>query len=210
VANSGASVLFTIHQPSSEIFNAFDRLILMNSGRCMYQGPTERIGGFFKKRGHKIPKTYNPADFVMDVAQAHSIEQLESDGFFPADKRRLPAPFVGGSDGKDELGITITGHQSSTKNDPKPGMATQVTMLFQRELHNMKRDKRVLGGRFLFTAFLGLLMYVLLLCLGHTASVGENVFEFFLTFWCFSFSQQRRYFSGCRGTAIGIHLEFNK
>lgn len=32
VANAGASVLFTIHQPSSEIFNSFDHLILMNQG----------------------------------------------------------------------------------------------------------------------------------------------------------------------------------
>jgi ABC-type multidrug transport system ATPase subunit len=34
--NAGASVLFTFHQPSSEIFNSFDRLILMNMGRVMF------------------------------------------------------------------------------------------------------------------------------------------------------------------------------
>lgn len=127
----------------------------------MYQGPTERLTGYFKKRGHKIPKTYNPADFVMNVAQSNSMEQLENDGFFPKDKRRLPAPYVGGSNGKDELGITITSHHHSSsdkKKDPPPGMVTQVKMLFIREFRNMKRDKRVLGGRFVFTAFLGLLM----------------------------------------------------
>ena len=33
VALAGSSVLFTIHQPSSEIFNSFDSLILLNKGR---------------------------------------------------------------------------------------------------------------------------------------------------------------------------------
>ena len=37
VANAGSSVIFTIHQPASEIFNSFNHLILLNKGRSMYQ-----------------------------------------------------------------------------------------------------------------------------------------------------------------------------
>lgn len=169
VANSGASVLFTIHQPSSEIFNAFDRLILMNQGRVMFQGPTDHIASYFKKRGHKIPKKYNPADFIMNVAQAHSMEELAKEGFFPIDKRRLPAPLIGGSDGKDELGITITGRHN-LNDESQPGLTTQVKMLFTREVHNMVRDKSVLGGRFVFTTFLGLLIGVIFLGVGEEPS----------------------------------------
>ena len=47
VANAGASVLFTIHQPSSEIFNSFDHLILLNAGRVMYQGSVGNVPTFF-------------------------------------------------------------------------------------------------------------------------------------------------------------------
>jgi ABC-type multidrug transport system ATPase subunit len=65
VANAGASVLFTIHQPSSEVFEMFDHFILMNKGRVMYQGPTGSIEKYFADRGHPIPPRYNPADFVM-------------------------------------------------------------------------------------------------------------------------------------------------
>lgn len=65
VANAGASVLFTIHQPSSEIFETFNHLILMNGGRVMYQGSVENISTFFGTRGHPVPRNYNPADWCI-------------------------------------------------------------------------------------------------------------------------------------------------
>ena len=65
VANAGSSVLFTIHQPSSEIFNSFDRLILMNKGRVMFQGPVGDVPNYFGERGFPNPPNYNPADWVM-------------------------------------------------------------------------------------------------------------------------------------------------
>lgn len=65
VANSGASVMFTIHQPSSEIFNSFDHLILMNHGRVMYQGSVQNVPQFFGNCGHPNPPNYNPADWIM-------------------------------------------------------------------------------------------------------------------------------------------------
>lgn len=65
VANAGSSVLFTIHQPSSEIFNSFDHLILMNKGRVMYQGPVAAVPDYFEARGHANPPHYNPADWIM-------------------------------------------------------------------------------------------------------------------------------------------------
>ncbi|KAL3907555.1 MAG: hypothetical protein SGILL_008825 [Bacillariaceae sp.] len=173
VASSGASVLFTIHQPSSEIFNAFDRLILMNKGRVMWQGQTFKLNSYFKKHGHKIPKGYNPSDWIMHVAQAYPIDQLEQDGFFPRDKRRLPPAFTEPmEDGKDALGITVKGSSSFLAKDSEspPGIGTQIKMLFIREMNNMKRDKSVLGGRFAFTAFLGLLIGVIFLDVGESDS----------------------------------------
>ena len=76
VANAGSSVLFTIHQPSSEIFRSFDRLILMNKGRVMYQGAVNDIPDYFEARGQPLPLHYNPADWIMNVAQVNTVEDL--------------------------------------------------------------------------------------------------------------------------------------
>lgn len=169
VANAGASVLFTIHQPSSEIFNSFDSLILMNMGRVMYQGPTHDVPNFFGQRGHPNPPNFNPADWIMQVAQSVTMEQLNKDGFFPKDDRDIGDAFSGHEDGKDSLGITITTREadSGNRDDSQPGMGTQISMLFNRELRNLKRDKMALGARLGLTTFLSLLVGVIFLGVGE-------------------------------------------
>jgi ABC-type multidrug transport system ATPase subunit len=168
VANAGASVLFTIHQPASEIFNSFDHLILMNKGRVMYQGPVAGVPQYFADRGHPNPPNYNPADWIMNVAQSVDVEQLDKDGFFPKDDRDMAEPFTE-EEGKDELGITITGHPAEEHWDTRRvTMLTEVRMLFQRELTNLMRDTVAVGSRFGLTIFLGILIGIIFLNVGET------------------------------------------
>eukprot|EP00523_Entomoneis_sp_CCMP467_P011133 CAMPEP_0168725064 /NCGR_PEP_ID=MMETSP0724-20121128/3959_1 /TAXON_ID=265536 /ORGANISM="Amphiprora sp., Strain CCMP467" /LENGTH=609 /DNA_ID=CAMNT_0008771833 /DNA_START=209 /DNA_END=2035 /DNA_ORIENTATION=- len=174
VANAGASVLFTIHQPSSEIFNSFDHLILLNKGRVMYQGAVSGVPDFFAARGHPNPTNYNPSDHVMNVAQSVSIEELDKAGFFPEDDRDIGEPFEAG-EGQDALGITITRRSMSFRDareldDSPPGFMQQTKLLFQREWKNLGRDVAALGARFGLTVFLSILIGVIFLDVGATDS----------------------------------------
>jgi ABC-type multidrug transport system permease subunit len=179
VANAGASVLFTIHQPSSEIFNSFDHLILLNKGRVMYQGEVSDIPDYFAARGRPNPPNFNPADWIMNVAQSVPFDTLDTEGFFPQDPRDVGEPFTP-EEGKDALGITITrrtimpgsnSQQAGETNDVKPpGLFTQISMLFTREINNLTRDVAALGARFGITAFLALLIGVIFLNVGETDS----------------------------------------
>jgi len=65
VTNAGSSVLFTIHQPSSDVFNSFDQIILMNSGQVMASGTVDDMHPLFSDNGYMIPDHYNPADWMM-------------------------------------------------------------------------------------------------------------------------------------------------
>jgi ABC-type multidrug transport system permease subunit len=182
VANAGASVLFTIHQPSSEIFNSFDHLILLNKGRVMYQGEVSGVPDYFAARARPNPPNFNPADWIMNVAQSVPFDTLDAEGFFLQDPRDVGDAFTP-EEGKDALGITITrrsilpGASSSSSSKAAgavvvkpPGFFTQINLLFTREINNLSRDVAAVGARFGLTSVMSLLIGTIFLNVGETDS----------------------------------------
>jgi ABC-type multidrug transport system ATPase subunit len=49
------TIAMTIHQPSSDIYQLFDRLILLVAGKLVYQGSASEAEGYFTKIGFKSP-----------------------------------------------------------------------------------------------------------------------------------------------------------
>lgn len=66
------TVVLTIHQPSSEIYRLFDKLLLLSYGEVAYFGPAGRDAvRFFAEAGKPCPEMFNPAD--------HFIKTLSDD-----------------------------------------------------------------------------------------------------------------------------------
>lgn len=57
LANEGRTIVSTIHQPSSEVFAEFDRLMLLVEGRCIFQGRSSDANTYFKDMGRICPQT---------------------------------------------------------------------------------------------------------------------------------------------------------
>lgn len=49
MALKGKTVIVTIHQPSSEVFAMFDKVLLLAEGRVAYLGSSENACDFFKQ-----------------------------------------------------------------------------------------------------------------------------------------------------------------
>ncbi|XP_044009631.1 protein scarlet-like isoform X1 [Aphidius gifuensis] len=64
-ASRGKTVLCTIHQPSSSIFDKFHRIILVADGRIAFAGTRDQALQFFAKQGYKCPSNFNPADYFV-------------------------------------------------------------------------------------------------------------------------------------------------
>merc|ERR1711966_312534 len=54
------AIVCTIHQPSTAVFNGFDRVMLLSSGRVAYLGTSKDVLPYFEKIGHKMPANTNP------------------------------------------------------------------------------------------------------------------------------------------------------
>ena len=67
LSRKGKTIISTIHQPSSESFLEFDRLLLMSDGYCVYQGEAKESARYFRELGFKLPAFTNPADTYMRI-----------------------------------------------------------------------------------------------------------------------------------------------
>ena len=68
LADSGeCTVVATLHQPQSKIYQMFDSLLLMKKGHILYQGAANMAADYFAKSGYPCPELTNPADHLLDV-----------------------------------------------------------------------------------------------------------------------------------------------
>ena len=58
------TVIFTIHQPCSNIVSPFDQLILLAAGKLVYSGEFPKCQDYFALIGQPCPPGFNIADFL--------------------------------------------------------------------------------------------------------------------------------------------------
>lgn len=76
LANKGKNIIFTIHQPSSDIFCLFDQLMLISDGKFIYQGDAAEGTNYFASIGHPCPEYANPADHYIQITHTYDRENL--------------------------------------------------------------------------------------------------------------------------------------
>ncbi|XP_076915871.1 ABC transporter G family member 32-like [Bidens hawaiensis] len=86
IVNTGRTIICTIHQPSIDIFESFDELLLMkHGGTLIYAGPlgtgSHKLIQFFEavKGVPKIRPGYNPATWILEVTSVTEENHLGVD-----------------------------------------------------------------------------------------------------------------------------------
>ncbi|KAM8718200.1 hypothetical protein ACLKA7_004846 [Drosophila subpalustris] len=197
LAAGGRTVICSIHTPSAKIFDMFDKVYVLAEGQCIYQGCGANIVPFMHYIGLSCPLTYNPADFIIEVAchdygdiyHNHMVEAVNNGRV----TRWTPPTNV--SDGK----------KTPTKSDTTSGASScyeieqfeeeinpkllisksswwmQYKLLLMRMMLQMWRDKSHIKLKFYMNIILALIVGGIYLGVGRHASKALFNFGFMFT-----------------------------
>ncbi|KAH3759543.1 ABC transporter [Pelomyxa schiedti] len=162
LARSGKIVICTIHQPRSNTFFLFDKLLLLNHGQMVYFGNALDSLSYFKPFGYKCPKNENGADFLLDTLATiprdsqtlKDIVSLAQDKF----KKQCQLDLEGETEG-----YTLGDVHSS----PSASIWTQLLMLTQRQWRRNWRDPIMLLSSLIQYIVLALFMGAMYRKLGN-------------------------------------------
>ncbi|KAF8519557.1 hypothetical protein JB92DRAFT_3141717 [Gautieria morchelliformis] len=73
--NYNRTVIFTIHQPRSNIVALFDQLILLAQGKLVYSGALAKCQAYFEHIGHPCPPGFNIGDYLIDLTMQAGSEE---------------------------------------------------------------------------------------------------------------------------------------
>ncbi|KAG1342343.1 ABC transporter G family member 11 [Cocos nucifera] len=74
--HDGRTIIASIHQPSSEVFELFDNLCLLSSGKTVYFGPASLTNEFFARNGFPCPSLRNPSDHYLRTINRDFDEEI--------------------------------------------------------------------------------------------------------------------------------------
>ncbi|KAK5995458.1 putative ABC transporter ATP-binding protein/permease [Cladobotryum mycophilum] len=167
LAQKGRTIITTIHQPRSEIWDLFDNLIVLTKGSPVYSGSTAECLPWFQRLGFQLPPFVNPAEFVIDIAAvdnrtpelesetAARVERLKAAWGAEAEERFLPLENV----------INIHGRRkhAATKH---AGFWRQLRILTDRTLKVTYRDSLGMSASILEAIVMGAIVGYLFFNLG--------------------------------------------
>ncbi|KIW07377.1 uncharacterized protein PV09_02221 [Verruconis gallopava] len=145
------TVVFTIHQPRSNIAALFDRLILLAKGKVVYSGPFSQCQSYFDDIGFSCPPGFNIADYLVDLTMHAGIPRSpiheDSSVFNPRDLPPTRAsstiaiksvPSVSGS-----MGVESTGSPPESQSLLRPKYPRKTSIRQQQERQLFTRKKPV-------------------------------------------------------------------
>ncbi|CAK9181178.1 unnamed protein product [Ilex paraguariensis] len=74
-----SSAIMSLTQLSQEVFDLFDRIILLSDGHVLFQGPRQDAVPYFANHGYKKPSHVEAAEFLEDIAAGDGYQYMAPD-----------------------------------------------------------------------------------------------------------------------------------
>ncbi|KAL1739863.1 P-loop containing nucleoside triphosphate hydrolase protein [Schizophyllum fasciatum] len=148
LAQEGRTVIITIHQSRSELFDQFGNLLLLaKGGHVAYAGPAADMIAYFGALGHAYPPMSNPSDWALDLISV----DLRSAGEEAASRAKVQRVLDAYDPGAHfNLGaqrqVALPGELGRMRKQMAP-FYVALPILLRRGLLNFKRQPNLGGAR---------------------------------------------------------------
>ncbi|KAH8890311.1 P-loop containing nucleoside triphosphate hydrolase protein [Thozetella sp. PMI_491] len=154
-------VIASIHQPSTRVFNLFDKVLLMSLGKPHYFGPVSTVASHFQSLGHEIPQYANPAETVLEMVNIDFAQDRE----LSADRLAEMQQTWSSSPRATDLSAAIAEVENQRSSqaafqatEKKPSSPSLVATLLHRSFIKSYRDVVAYGIRFAMYTGLAIMM----------------------------------------------------
>ncbi|CAN8074581.1 unnamed protein product [Agarophyton chilense] len=177
LAETGHTVICSIHQPSSSIFSMVDDIVLLANGRIVYTGDAKKAPAFFEKEGFSMPAQCNPAERYLELISVDfSSFKTIAESRTRIDK--LTSAFYKRCAKANTTDIAIAdeklGNNQFVESTPPLGFFGRLRLLFHRAWKQVTRDKKTNVSRFMSSFMSALLFGTIYWRIGNTQSTIQD------------------------------------
>ncbi|PWY78260.1 hypothetical protein BO70DRAFT_397509 [Aspergillus heteromorphus CBS 117.55] len=182
---SHASTLVALYQASENLYKLFDKVMLIEDGKCAYFGRTENAKAYFERLGFECPPRWTTPDFLTSVSDPHARRVREgwedriprsAEDFQRAYQRSdlFKSAQADSDDFQKEVDANMEEQENAREKLPKQNYTVpfqkQVIILTQRQFKIMYGDKQTLIGKWAMLTFQALIIGSLFYNLPQTSA----------------------------------------
>nr|XP_057923277.1 ATP-binding cassette subfamily G member 4-like isoform X2 [Doryrhamphus excisus] len=172
LANGGRTIICTIHQPSGNLFQIFDRLYIVSHGQCIYRGKVSHLIPHLSNLGFHCPQYHNPADYIIELASGEHGEV--NPVLFEASLRGQCCDENKDTTGNSSMQAKSHSDLNLEKQSYGTGIFRQFYILLIRNVKAICRDTMLTHLRVTSHILIGLLIGLLYLEIGNDANKAFN------------------------------------
>lgn len=194
LTKEGRAIIITIHQPSALLLKMFDHVYALADGQCIYQGASDEIVPFLSEINLVCPSTYNPADFMLEIAnndygKFNNILALKIKNNLNNNNNQRSRQIM-----RSNIKITNESEEKYITS-----YAWQVYYLMFRTFLITSRDKTLLYARLLIHLFLGIVIGILFKDVGNKGEMMiSNYLYLVVTVMILLFTSYHSHFITCK------------
>nr|XP_054927141.1 ATP-binding cassette sub-family G member 1-like isoform X2 [Dermacentor andersoni] len=185
LAESGRTVVCSIHNPSARLFSHFDNLYMLSGGRCIYSGSVEQLVPFLESQDIHCPVNNSPSDFITEIASGeHGELTTKLSGFFVPDDCSIINENLNGSLLLTNYGGRIMSvkekEEVKRQHEVRVRYCNQFKTLLKRSFFCVMRNKATCGTRLLVMLFFALLLSIMYYDSGNRATQMRETITMYL------------------------------